>query len=223
MKGIKTKDLSFAYNDQNKIFIDTSFNLSFNEITFLNGANGSGKTTLCRILSGLEKNYTGSLIMNYLEMNTISFSERSKSIIYLKQEPQANVVATTPDEDLAIWQHGFDKDLDESSSILRERVMDKLKIKDLKDQPFWELSGGQIKRIGLAALLIHYDKYWILDEPISGLDTKLTDIFIEILEKRKLLGKGCLIISHKEEQFKNLIDKYYTIKDKSIEEILRNN
>jgi energy-coupling factor transporter ATP-binding protein EcfA2 len=223
MKGIKIKDLSFAYNDQNKIFIDTSFDLPFNEITFLNGANGSGKTTLCRILSGLEKNYTGSLIMNYLEMNTISFSERSKSIIYLKQEPQANVVATTPDEDLAIWQHGFDKDLDESSSILRERVMDKLKIKDLKDQPFWELSGGQIKRIGLAALLIHYDKYWILDEPISGLDTKLTDIFIEILEKRKLLGKGCLIISHKEEQFKNLIDKYYTIKDKSIEEILRNN
>ena len=221
MKSIKIKDLSFAYQTDNPIFTGASLELTFNEITFLKGANGSGKTTLCRILSGLEKKYTGSIHINDLDFKPVSFIERAKSIIYLKQEPLSNVVAATPDEDLTLWQHGFGKPTEGSSSELRERVMERLKINDLKDKPFWELSGGQVKRIGLAALLINYDKYWILDEPIAGLDDTLVRIFIEILEERKALGKGCLIISHKEEKFLNLIDKNYLIENRKIETLSR--
>lgn len=221
MKSIKIIDLSFAYQPDNPIFTNTSIQLPFNEITFLKGENGSGKTTLCRILSGLEKKYTGLIHINELDLKPVSFNERSKSIIYLKQEPLSNVVAATPDEDLTLWQHGFNKNFDESSSDLRNRVMEKLRINHLKDKPFWELSGGQIKRIGLAALLVNYDKYWILDEPIAGLDNTLTRIFIEILEERKALGKGCLIVSHKENEFVNLIDKYYLIQNKKIERIIK--
>ncbi len=221
MKSIKIKDLSFSYQPGNSIFTNASLELPFNEITFLNGANGSGKTTLCRILSGLEKKYTGLININDLNLKPVSFTERAKSIIYLKQEPLSNVVAATPEEDITLWQHGFDKHPDESSFELRERVMQRLRIIDLRDKPFWELSGGQIKRIGLAALLINYDKYWILDEPIAGLDNTLIRIFIEILEERKALGKGCLIISHKEEKFMNLIDKNYLIKNRRIESLPR--
>ena len=221
MKSIRIKDLSFAYQLENPIFTNASLELPFNEITFLKGANGSGKTTLCRILSGLEKGYTGSIHINDLDLKPFSFTERAKSVIYLKQEPLSNIVAATPKEDLVLWQHGFDKNIDELSSKLRERVMKRLQIIDLKDKPFWELSGGQIKRIGLAALLINYDKYWILDEPISGLDNTLIRIFIEILEERKALGKGCLIISHKEDKFLNLIDKSYFIQNEHIEQIAR--
>ena len=221
MKSIKIKDMSFAYQPDNPIFANASIELPFNEITFLKGTNGSGKTTLCRILSGLEKKYTGSIHINDLDLKPVSFSERAKSVIYLKQEPLSNVIAATPDEDLTLWQHGFDKNTDESSSELRNRVMEKLRINHLKDKPFWELSGGQIKRIGLAALLVNYDKYWILDEPIAGLDNTLARIFIEILEERKALGKGSLIISHKENEFINLIDKYYSIKNKEIERIIQ--
>ena len=223
MKSIKIKDLSFAYQPDNPIFIDASFELPFNEITFLKGANGSGKTTLCRILSGLEKKYTGSIHINDLDLKPVSFSERAKSVIYLKQEPLSNVVAATPEEDLSLWQHGFDKNSDKSSYDLRNKVMEKLRINHLNDKPFWELSGGQIKRIGLAALLINYDKYWILDEPIAGLDNTLIRIFIEILEERKALGKGCLIISHKEEYFQNLIDKNYLIENRKIKIITKRN
>jgi len=221
MKSIRIKDLSFAYQLENPIFTNASLELPFNEITFLKGANGSGKTTLCRILSGLEKRYIGSININNLNFKPFSFTERAKSIIYLKQEPLSNVVAATPEDDLTLWQHGFDKHPNELSSELRKRVMERLRIKDLKDKPFWELSGGQVKRIGLAALLINYDKYWILDEPISGLDNTLIRIFIEILEERKTLGKGCLIISHKEDKILNLIDKSYLIQNEHIEQIAR--
>ena len=217
MKIIKIEDLSFAYQLNNPIFTNASIELPINEISLIKGANGSGKTTLCRILSGLEKNYSGLISFNDLDFKSVSFADKAQVVTYLKQEPLSNVVAATPDEDLTLWQHGFDKNNEKSHSELRYKVMKKFKIEHLKDKPFWEMSGGQIKRIGLAALLINYDKYWILDEPISGLDNTLISIFISILEERKALGKGCLIISHKEDYFNNLIDKSYSIENKKFE------
>ena len=214
MKSIKIEDLSFAYQPGNSIFTNASLELPINEITLLKGANGSGKTTLCRILSGLEANYNGYIHFNDLDFKPVSFAERANSIIYLKQEPLQNVVATTPDEDLTLWQHGFEVQKKDTSSNLRDKIMQKLKIEHLRDKPFWELSGGQIKRIGLAALLINYDKYWILDEPIAGLDNTLIGIFMSILEERKALGKGCLIISHKADFFQNIIDNNYLIENR---------
>jgi len=213
MKNIKVSNLSFSYYQNSNLFKNISLDLPFEEVTLLKGKNGSGKTTFCRLLSGLEKNYTGTIHIDDLNLRPISFAERSKYLIYIKQEPLSNIVTATPEEDLILWQHGFDKKNVTSTSNHRNLIMEKFKIAHLKNKPFWELSGGQIKRVGLAALLLNYDKYWILDEPISGLDTKLSEIFIEILEERKKLGKGCLIISHKEDHFLSLTDKVYEIEN----------
>ena len=223
MKSIKIEDLSFAYQPGYSIFTNASLELPINEITLLKGANGSGKTTLCRILSGLEVNYNGNIHFNDLDFKLVSFAERANSIIYLKQEPLQNVVATTPDEDLTLWQHGFEVQKKDTSSNLRDKIMQKLKIEHLRDKPFWELSGGQIKRIGLAALLINYDKYWILDEPIAGLDNTLIGIFMSILEERKALGKGCLIISHKADFFQKIIDNNYLIESRKFKNFSKRN
>jgi len=219
MKCIKVRNLSFSYSEDSTLFKNTSIDLQFDQITLLKGKNGSGKTTLCRLLSGLEKKYTGSIYIDDLNLKQISFAERSQFVIYIKQEPLSNNVAATPEEDLSLWQHGFNKQNDISSIEQRNLIMEKFKIAHLKNKPFWELSGGQIKRVGLAALLLNYDKYWILDEPISGLDDNLAETFIEILKERKQQGNGCLIVSHKEDHFQNLTDKVYGIDNGKINEI----
>jgi len=216
MKNIEVRSLSFSYNKKNNLFKNTSIDLPFDKITLLKGKNGSGKTTICRLLSGLEKNYSGSIYIDNLNLKPISFAELSKFLIYIKQEPLSNIVAATPEEDLILWQLGYDNKKIDSTLEHRNLVMEKLEITHLRNKPFWELSGGQIKRVGLAALLLNYDKYWILDEPISGLDNKLAEIFIEILKERKVQGSGCLIISHKEDNFQGLIDKVYEIENNSI-------
>lgn len=220
MKSINIEDLKFGYKSDFPIFNKAFLEIPLNEISFLQGENGSGKTTLCRILSGLERSYTGSIQIGDLNIKQAAFAELARSIIYLKQEPQANVIAATPDADLKLWQYGLNSE-NETSNKLRNRVMKRLKIDELKNKPIWELSGGQIKRIGLAALLINYDKYWILDEPVAGLDNALINIFIQIIEERKSLGKGCLIISHQEDYFSNLIDKYYLIQEQKFTAKLR--
>jgi len=215
MKRINITDLSFSYETPVNIFLEVSTEISLNEVTFLKGSNGSGKTTFCRIISGLEKEYFGSVQISDLDVQKASFEDLAKHVVYLKQEPQTNVVAATADADLRLWYYHLNKEK-KSAKNLRQKVMRRLKIDELKDEPVWELSGGQIKRIGLAGLLLNYDKYWILDEPLSGLDNSLANIVIQILEERKCLGKGCLIISHKEDLFSNLIDNKLFIENKKI-------
>ena len=63
------------------------------------------------------------------------------------------------------------------------------------------------------------DKYWILDEPVTGLGNALIDILLNILQKRKTAGKGALIISHRFEKFEQIVDNWLKIEDKKIIDI----
>ncbi|MBS3768239.1 MAG: ATP-binding cassette domain-containing protein, partial [Candidatus Cloacimonetes bacterium] len=55
------KNLSFSYNHKDQIFKNCTFHLETSQTVLLKGDNGSGKTTLCRILTGLEKEFSGTV------------------------------------------------------------------------------------------------------------------------------------------------------------------
>jgi ABC-type multidrug transport system ATPase subunit len=215
--NLKLIKLNFGF--KTPLFKDLYMDIPFDEITILTGENGSGKTTLCRLLTGLHKNYQGSIKLNNIEIQAQSVKEIAEYLIYLKQEPQANIVAATPEEDLSIWQSKFIRNLNEQHKIQRKEVLAELEIPELLDVPFWEQSTGQAKRSGLAALLLNPDKFWIMDEPFSGLHLEITDKLIEILKQRKTAGYGALIVSHKTEQIKPSGDRILKIENEQIKEI----
>ena len=213
------ENLSFSYDEKRLIFENIDLQLDINKITLFDGINGSGKTTFCRLLSGLEKKYKGKIFLGNRELSKSSSPEISDKIVYLKQESFANIIAATPSEDIAIWKHKFQsKNFPEFEKEQLEALKE-YNLEQFKDQPFWEMSGGQIKRVGLAGLLLNMDKYWILDEPVTGLENALIDILINILQKRKTEGKGALIISHRFEKFEQIVDNWLKIKDKKIIDI----
>ena len=215
--NIRFIDLSFGYDEP--LFSNLNLELETDKITLLQGENGSGKTTFCRLLSGLEKNYSGQILIEDSRISDMKAKEISEQLIYLKQEPIGNTVAATPDEDLMIWQSKFIRNLNEQYSIQRTEVLKALRIKEIQHTPFWEMSGGQIKRAGMAALLLAPQKYWILDEPTSGLHQEIVDILMDILEERKSKGFGTLIISHRQNIFNTLPDKVLKIENEKINEI----
>ena len=219
MKIYNIKNLSFSYDEKCLIFENIDLQLDINKITLLAGINGSGKTTFCRLLSGLENNYKGTIFLGNRELSKSSTAEISKKIVYLKQESFANIIAATPFEDIAIWNHKFKEEILPKHKKKQLEALKEYNLGQFKDQPFWEMSGGQIKRVGLAGLLLNIDKYWVLDEPVTGLENALIDILINILQKRKIAGKGALIISHRFEKFEQIVDNWLKIKDKKIIEL----
>ena len=216
MSFYKIENLSFSYDEKCLIFENIDLQLDINKITLLAGINGSGKTTFCRLLSGLENKYKGKIFLGNRELSKSSFAEISDKIVYLKQESFANIIAATPSEDIAIWNHKFQNKILPEFEKEQLEALKEYNLEQFKDQPFWEMSGGQIKRVGLAGLLLNMDKYWILDEPVTGLENALIDILINILQKRKAAGKGALIISHRFEKFEQIVDNWLKIEDKKI-------
>lgn len=214
---IKLNELTFAYQDSDPLFLDLNQKIFTTGLTLLCGANGSGKTTFCRVLSGLEKKFKGNIFIDDLEIGKASVTELSQKLIYLKQEPMANVVATTPREDLEIWLNRFSTKQDKNKLI--EEALAKVSLSNQIDSLIWELSSGQIKRVGLAAVSLFPKKYWILDEPTSGLDTNLINIFIEMLKERSKIGLGTLIVTHRLELFKEMNPTIIQIRDKDLIEI----
>jgi len=214
---LKINELTFAYQDSDPLFVGLNQKISTTGITLLCGANGSGKTTFCRILSGLEKKCKGKILIDDLEIGKSSVSDISQQMIYLKQEPMANVVATTPREDLDIWLNRFSSKQDNNKLI--EEALAKVSMSNQIDSHIWELSSGQIKRVGLAAVSLFPQKYWILDEPTSGLDANLINTFIEMLKERTKQGLGTLIVTHRLELFREMNPTIIQIREKDLIEI----
>ena len=210
----KLTDFSFGY--KKLLFSHLNLVIPLNEIILLTGENGCGKTTFCRLLSGLEKDYFGKIDIAENDLNTLSIKQIADILVYHKQEPQGNIVAATPDEDLSIWQSKFTKNLNEQHNIQRKEVLTDLHIAEFQKTPFWELSSGQVKRSGIAALLLNPEKYWILDEPFNGLHQEIVDKLLAILKARRKSGFGTMIVTHNIEEIKEIADSILKIENETI-------
>ncbi len=211
----KLQNFRFGYSESKNLFDSINLEIKDNEITIISGANGTGKTSLLRILSGLRKDYQGSITLAGSNFKQMQANEIAKHIIYQKQESGANIVASTPAEDLGIWLHKYENKSDDMAQIIA--ALNKFEILNLINTPVWNLSGGQAKRVGLSALLLNYNKFWLLDEPSAGLDIKLQKILLEILEERKKSNLGAIIVSHRLDLFSSIADNIFEIKDKKLQ------
>ncbi len=210
------RNLSFAYRNGSPIFIDVNLELPMDRNTLLCGANGSGKTTLCRILAGLEPGYGGGIDLDGADLRNLAPAARSKLILYLKQETEFNLLATTADEDLEIWQNRFQRDDTREEWQRRQGALNDLDMTRLDNIPLWELSGGQKKRVGLSAVALMQNRFWILDEPDAGLDESRMSLLIKLLDMRRNAGYGALIVSHRKKHFQGILDSELMIHEQNV-------
>lgn len=140
------------------LFADVTFGIEKGDKTALIATNGSGKSTMLKILVGKESPDTG----------TITYANDLK-IGYLEQLPV--YPAGTRISDLL-------DDLNEEQHLKARQYLTRFALNDL-EQSVDELSGGQVKRLALALVLLHEPDFLILDEPTNHLDVEM----VEWLEK----------------------------------------
>ena len=140
------------------LFADVTFGIEKGDKTALIATNGSGKSTMLKILVGQESPDSG----------TITYANDIK-IGYLEQLP-VYPVGTRIADLLA--------DLDDEQHLKARQYLTRFAITNL-EQSVDELSGGQVKRLALALVLLHEPDFLILDEPTNHLDVEM----VEWLEK----------------------------------------
>lgn len=160
------------------IFRDVSFTLKKGEALALRGVNGSGKTTLLRILSGLDKNFSGE----------IDFSDKGLRIGYVAQDIVLFEELTVYDNlsifvrDTSVFK-GVKKKIEYFSSMFEFDTFLKKKVKNL--------SGGQKRLIHILVCLMGEPDCIFLDEAIVGLDEDklrlLSDYLLSIREEKIMI------------------------------------
>ena len=167
------------------------------------GANGAGKTTLLRMLAGIMEQTSGIVEVdgqNY-KQNAI---EIKRKIGFLSGNTKL-YNRLTPHE--LIQMCGKLYGIEQGVVDRREQeILKLLNLEELQNARIGNLSTGQTQRAGIARLLVHDPKYYILDEATTGLDVISSQIILDFIKDEKQNGKTILYSTHYMEEAENICD-----------------
>lgn len=192
MAQLICKDLSLGY-EGHAILTGLSFSVSAGDYLCIVGENGSGKSTLMKTILGLQKPLAGSIEWGG--------GLKNSEIGYLPQQ-----TAVQRDFPATVWEivlsgcqsrAGRRPFYSRQDKALARENMDKMDVTQFARRCYRELSGGQQQRVLLARALCATRKLLLLDEPVTGLDPKVTLELYQLIERLNRQDKVTVImISH---------------------------
>lgn len=191
MAYITVRDLSLGY-DAHSIVKGLNFAVNAGDYLCIVGENGSGKTTLMRTLLHLQEPVGGQIL--------IGDGLKNNEIGYLPQQTiiQKDFPASVREIVLSGCQGrcGLRPFYNKEEKQLAEENMKRMGIAGLANRCYRELSGGQQQRVLLARALCATRKVLLLDEPVSGLDPKVTAEMYRLIEGLNKENITIIMISH---------------------------
>ena len=195
--------------DNKKILKDINLTIDLDKFIAITGPNGSGKSTLVKIIMGIEKPDSGKTIFDGKDITNLSINERANlGISFAFQQPVKFKGITVYD---LLKMSAKKKITKKEACEVLSRVG--LCAKEYVDREVnGSLSGGELKRIEIATVVLRGAKLTIFDEPEAGIDLWSFNNLIEVFENMRELIKGTtLIISH-QERILNIADEVILLK-----------
>lgn len=189
---------------------DFSLEVKPGELFFLLGPSGCGKSTLLRILAGLEKQDSGKILFDGVEISSLPPEKRQAAMMF---------------QNYALWPHlsvfeniafGL-RILGIKGKELKAEVMSALEavqLADCAERRVPSLSGGQQQRVALARALAVKPAVLLLDEPLSNLDARLRDAMrSEIARICRERQQTAIYVTHDRQEALSMADRMAVLKD----------
>lgn len=211
---LKIENVSYRYNDADpNEFVLKNLNFEFEEgkVYAIKGKSGSGKTTLLSLISGLEKDYEGSIKFLDKELRNIDLDEyRSKDIGIIFQSYNL-LPHLTASENIILSMNVSDLKIDNKNEKAIELMESVGLTKKQKDRRVLKLSGGEQQRVAIARSLSYNPKMILADEPTGNLDKETENDILKILKKLAKNDNKCIIIVSHSENVCNQADIVYEL------------
>lgn len=200
---INLSHISYNYEEVSALN-DISLEIYAGELIFFTGPNGCGKSTLFKLLNGLIFPTKGEYYFDNkkIDKNTLQDNMFAKNfhkrIGYIFQNPDVQLFNATVYDEIAFGP----RQMNLNEDIIHQRVNELLiylNIQHLQDRPPYHLSGGEQKKVALAAILALNPDILMIDEPLNGLDNKTRQWFKEFLMDFIKANKTILISTHEQE------------------------
>jgi len=229
MNILQLKDVSFAYH-RDPVVQRISIEVEPGEFIGVLGPNGSGKSTLLKLLAGILKPDSGSVLLK--EKNLADYKRKllAQAIAWLPQE-HAMAFSFRVDEIVLMGRHPYLSPLTfegQEDYAIADQAMRTTDTTHLSARQFTDISGGEKQRVMMAAAMAQEPEVMLLDEPTTALDIKYQLEIINILKRLNRNDGMTLILAmhdlHLASRYCNrliLIDQGNIVKDGTPKEVLQ--
>ena len=212
---LELKNISYSVDDENghvDILKDVSVTFEDRFIA-ITGPNGSGKSTLAKIIAGIIRPTSGTILFDGQDITGLGIDERAKlGISYAFQQPIRFKGITVRD----IISLAYGKTLP-LATVCEYLSQVGLCARDYVDREINDsLSGGELKRIEIATIMARGTKLSIFDEPEAGIDLWSFQNLIQVFDKLREKTDGMIIIISHQERILNIADKVLLLADGKI-------
>ena len=198
-------DIHFGYRKNTEVLKGIHLSIYPGDKIALIGKNGCGKTTLGKILCGLKKEQSGTVL---LDGRAFPARVRSKTAGYVMQNVDFQLFGCSIYDDLLLGN--------EEKRI--QTVLEKLDLSDLLEQHPTTLSMGQKQRLVVAASFLQNKQLTIFDEPTSGLDYGSMQNVCALIDSITGKTNASVIITHDYEFILNTCNRAVLLEDGQIKE-----
>jgi len=179
---------------QHVLFDKISFQLNAGEVLLIEGSNGSGKSSLLRLLTGLATPAAGEILWRGQAIQDLR-ADYWEHLHYIGHtnglKPGLSVI-----ENIELMARLTNSN--EMAATVVNSILSMLQLEPHKNTAAKKLSAGQKRRIALAKLFLLPKTLWLLDEPLTALDTQTQTIFLSHLDSHLQNGGIAVISSHHE-------------------------
>lgn len=199
---LEARDVSFSYSRWRRRWVVSSFHwrVTPGAITLLLGPNGAGKSTLLKLLAGYDVPTSGTVLYQ-------GKSDRDSLFAGVGWMPQAirpaRGLKAREQLEYAAWVAGSNR---KEAVELARNALKLVRLADKAEIRSDQLSGGQLRRLGLAQACVRGGEVLLLDEPTAGLDPAQAINFRELLGTLGYPG-GIVISTHQAADLADYVDR----------------
>lgn len=193
------------WNQTTPTLVDVSLQLEKGTLNILVGPGGSGKSTLCNVFNGeiphlLGGKFEGDVLIDGVNTRTVHVKDLSCKVGHVFQDPESMFATLTVEDEIAFGPENLCFTPEHIRQVVTE-LLAETGLETVRDHLVWALSGGQIQKLGLAAILAMQPELIILDEPTSNLDPAATQSVQQLVLDLREQGKTILLVTRELDDF----------------------
>lgn len=192
---LEVSNLYFQYDKNTPLLENINFSLKKGDKLLIKGPNGCGKSTLVKLLLGFYKNFSGSILLNGMDLKSINEEYLREKIALVPQCCylfDTNIIDNIKLANNNLTDLEFFKKIEYLKKI---HLFDGINLNTNLIENGKNLSGGEVQRISLARILIRDFDICIFDEFTNSLDINSKKVLKDIF-KKEFNDKICIFISH---------------------------
>ena len=212
---VKLSEINKLFGNLQVLF-DISLEIEDGSFVVFVGPSGCGKSTLLRIIAGLERISSGTVMIDDQDVSNAEPADRGVSMVF---QSYALYPHMTVHQNMEFGMKVNGVEASERTRRVQEasRI---LQLEEFLDRKPAQLSGGQRQRVAIGRSIVKNPKVFLFDEPLSNLDAKLrVQMRVELEALHKQLNATMVYVTHDQVEAMTMADKIVVLNEGRVEQV----